>query len=62
MNFINFFQIPNPLETTVRAMHDVKPFKTKNRDKIYLDAPNPNLKKGCESHFVIEILERQPNL
>ena len=55
MNFINFFQIPNPLETTVRAIHDVKPFKTKNRDKIYLDAPNPNLKK-----VVIEIFERQP--
>ena len=30
----------------------VKPFKSKNRDKIYLDAPNPNLKK-----VVIEIFE-----
>ena len=26
-------------------MVSVKPFKSKNRDKIYLDAPNPNLKK-----------------
>ena len=38
-------------------MPSVKPFKSKNRDKIYLDAPNPNLKK-----VVIEIFERQPNL
>ena len=39
-------------------MHfSVKPFKSKNRDKIDLDAPNPNLKK-----VLIEILERQPNL
>ena len=29
----------------------VKPFKSKNRDKIYLDAPNPNLKKGCDRDF-----------
>ena len=26
-------------------MHSVKPLKSKNRDKIYLDAPNSNLKK-----------------
>ena len=25
----------------------VKPFKSKNSDKIELDATNPNLKKGC---------------
>jgi len=31
----------------------VKPFKSKNRDKIDLDAPNRNLKKGYD---------RQPNL
>ena len=39
------------------TMVSVKPFKSKNRDKIYLDAPNPDLKK-----VVIEILEPQPNL
>ena len=37
-------------------MVSVKPFKSNNRDKIYLSAPNPNLKK-----VVIEISERQPN-
>ena len=26
----------------------VKPFKSKNLDKIYLDAPNPNLKKDSD--------------
>ena len=26
-------------------INSVKPFKSKNRDKIDLDAPNPNLKK-----------------
>jgi len=30
-------------------MGSVKLFKSKNRDKIDLDAPNPNLKKGYES-------------
>ena len=30
-------------------MFSVKLFKSKNRDKIDLDAPNPNLKKGYES-------------
>ena len=39
------------------AMTSVKPFKSKNRDKIDLDAPNPNLKKGCHRDFL-----RQPNL
>ena len=34
------------------CMASVKPFKSKNRDIIYLDAPNPNLKK-----VVIEIFE-----
>ena len=29
------------------TMTSVKPFKSKNRDKIELDAKNPNLKKGC---------------
>ena len=37
-------------------MTSVKPFKSKNRDKIYPEAPNTNLKK-----VVIEIFERQPN-
>ena len=32
-------------------MTSVKPFKSKNRDKIDLDAPNPNLKKGCDRDF-----------
>ena len=41
----------------IRAMSSVKPFKSKNRDKIYLDVPNPNLEKN-----VMEIFERQPNL
>ena len=38
-------------------MISVKPFKSKNRDKIDLDATNPNLKK-----VLIEIFERQPKL
>ena len=29
-------------------MDSLKPFKSKNRDKTYLDAPNPNLKKGSD--------------
>jgi len=29
-------------------MVSVKPFKSKNSDKIDLDAPNPNLKKGSD--------------
>ena len=37
--------------TAVALMISVKPFKSKNRDKIYLDAPNPNLKKGCDRDF-----------
>ena len=40
-----------------RVIFSVKPFKSKNRDKIDLDAPNPNLKKGCDRDFL-----RQPNL
>ena len=32
-------------------MTSVKPFKSENRDKIDLDAPNPNLKKGCDRDF-----------
>ena len=32
-------------------IHSVKSFQSKNRDKIYLDAPNPNLKKGCDRDF-----------
>ena len=33
-------------------MTSVKPFKSKNRDKIDLDAPNSNLKKGCGRDFL----------
>ena len=29
----------------------VKPFKSKNRDKIYLNALNPILKKVCDRNF-----------
>ena len=29
----------------------VKPFKSKNRDKIDLDPQNPNLKKSCDRDF-----------
>ena len=43
--------------TSSYSISSVKPFKSKNRDKIYLDAPNPNLKKGCDRDFL-----RQPNL
>ena len=32
-------------------MHSVKPFKSKNRDKIDLDASNPNLKKADQILF-----------
>ena len=37
-------------------MDSVKPFKSKNRDKIDLDAPNPNLKKGCDRDFFRQAL------
>ena len=30
------------------CLYSVKPFKSKNRDKIDLDATNPNLKKGSD--------------
>ena len=33
------------------AMVSVKPFKSKNRNKIYLGAPNSNLKKVCDRDF-----------
>jgi len=33
------------------TMVSVKPFKSKNRDKIDLDAPNRNLKKGSDRDF-----------
>ena len=33
------------------SMISVKPFKSKNRDKIHLDATNPNLIKGSDSDF-----------
>ena len=32
-------------------MGSVKPFKSKNRDKIDMDATNPNLKKGSDRDF-----------
>ena len=34
-------------------MDSVKPFKSKNRDKIYMDAPNSNLKKGYDTFHPI---------
>ena len=40
----------NQLRLTTMA--SVKPFKSKNRDKIDLDAPNSNLKKGCDRDFL----------
>ena len=33
-------------------MFSVKPFKSKNRDKIYPEASNPNPKKGCDRDFL----------
>ena len=32
-------------------IHIVNSFKSKNRDKIDIDAPNPNLKKGSDRDF-----------
>ena len=46
--FINAKTLP-PYRSNI--MFSVKPFKSKNRDKIDLDAPNPNLKKGCDRDF-----------
>ena len=37
-------------------MVSVKPFKSKKSDKIDLDAPNPNLKKGCDRDFLRQVL------
>ena len=34
-------------------MISVKPFKLRNHDKIDLDAPNPNLKKGSDRDFQV---------
>ena len=36
------------LNYTVNFIPSVKAFKSKNRDKIYVDAPNPNLEIGCD--------------
>ena len=36
---------------TCYVIYSVKPFKSKNRDKIDLDATNRNLKKGCDRDF-----------
>ena len=51
-------ELTSDLETLLRlvfknSLHtngiaSVKPFKSKNRDKIYLDATNSNLKKGSD--------------
>ena len=38
--------------SNIRDIDSVKQLKSKNRDKIYLDAPNPNLKKGCDRDFL----------
>ena len=37
--------------SNIRDIDSVKQLKSKNRDKIYLDAPNPNLKKDCDRDF-----------
>jgi len=42
---MNVFSKGTPLKLYV-DISSVKPFKSKNRDKIDLDATNPNLKKG----------------
>ena len=34
--------------SNISDIDSVKQLKSKNRDKIYLDAPNPNLKKGSD--------------
>ena len=34
-----------------RFINSVKPFISKNRDKIYVEARNQNLKKGCGRDF-----------
>ena len=39
-----------PYDTDIH-MDSVKPFKSKYRDDIDLDAQNPNLKKGCDRDF-----------
>ena len=36
---------------SIIVIHSVKPFNSKNRDKIYLDAANPNMKKGSDEDF-----------
>ena len=44
------FPVERNLKTAI-PISSVKPFKSKNRDKMDLDAPNPNLKKGYDRDF-----------
>ena len=37
-------------------MSSVKPFESKNRDKIDLDAPNPNLKINPDNSLKVRLL------
>ena len=58
VNIIIFISIYHPVyRLNFNGINSVKPFKSKNCDKIDLDAQNPNLKKGS-----VEIFEQQPNL
>ena len=41
---------------SLSVISSVKPFKSKNRDKIYLDAPNTNLKKRLWWRFLSDSL------
>ena len=50
-NIYSFWQI-------IGIIYSVKPFKSKNRDKIYLEASNPN---HNPKKVLIEILERHSN-
>ena len=43
--FILFIPGRDSMILTFHLISSVKPFKSKSRDKIYLDASNPNLKK-----------------
>ena len=52
--FIDYFGVCNVDSIKERfcfTISSVKPFKSKNRDNIYLEAPNSNLKKSCDRDF-----------
>ena len=46
-----FIFTPDQRVAKLKAMIIVKLFKSKNRYKIDLDAPNPNLTKGSDRDF-----------